>query len=92
MLVHPSRPSLTAIVTVMAAIIATTTKVVATEVAGAVTGTVMLSAAASAISTGVSRSQFPLRVSSRSDREVEEFRRLKEIKVRSSQSRPATLS
>lgn len=32
------------------------------------------------------------RVSSRSDREIEEFRRLKEIKVRSSQSCPATLS
>lgn len=32
------------------------------------------------------------RVSSRSDREIEEFRRLKEIKVRSSQSYPARLS
>lgn len=32
------------------------------------------------------------RVSSRSDREIEEFRRLKEIKVRSFQSCPATLS
>jgi ATP-dependent RNA helicase DDX5/DBP2 len=32
------------------------------------------------------------RVSSRSDREIEEFRRLKEIKVRSSQSCPATWS
>ena len=32
------------------------------------------------------------RVSSRSDREIEEFRRRKEIKVRSSQSCPATFS
>jgi hypothetical protein len=32
------------------------------------------------------------RVSSRSDREIEEFRRLKEIKVRSSQSCPAMLN
>jgi hypothetical protein len=45
----------------MAAIIATTTEVVATVAAGAVTGTVIVSAAAFAISTGVSRSRFPSR-------------------------------
>ena len=52
----------TAIVTVLAAGIATITAgVAATVAAGAVTGMVMLSAAASAISTGVSRSRFPSR-------------------------------
>jgi hypothetical protein len=45
----------------MAAIIATTTEVAVAVAAGAVTGMVMLSAAASAISTGVSRSRFPSR-------------------------------